>query len=268
LTKSLSSANILSPRRREHHEEEAMGDAFKDRRRIGSRLLRIPVWARVVVLFVVAWPILFLLIRATGLNPSVGPAIVGASFAAGVLIIPAAVIWAAILESVEREELTPEARAWIEREDERAKAEWRAKRRKQWADAAKGLGALALLVGTVGVLLVGAFKACEWGEDRYEAWDRGKEMEGCKANLQADLVELLGTARDPTTTKCVGEPTKANCFYQALDDGVYKIHAVVGDCSRRYIETGIREKALKSDADRGRFRVQGDAFLAAIKDAK
>ena len=245
-----------------------MRDASTDRRGIASRLLRIPVWARLAVLFVVAWPLLFVLIRAAKLDPSVGPAIVGAAMAAGVLIIPAAMIWALILESVEREELTPEARAWIERGIESAKTEWRAKRRERWGEAAKGLGALALLVGIVGLLLGGAFKACEWGEERYKAWDRGKEIEACKANLQADLAELLGTARDPTVTKCVGAPTKANCFYQSLDDGVYKIHPLVGDCSRRYTETGIREKALESDARRGRFRAQEDAFWAAIKDAK
>ena len=84
----------------------------------------------------------------------------------------------------------------------------------------------------------------------------------CRLNLQGDLNETMGPAKDPTVTRCTGDQRHATCFIKVLESGAYQTRAMTVDCSRRYMDEGILEQARTSPAAEKRWKVQADAFGA------
>lgn len=132
------------------------------------------------------------------------------------------------------------------------------------AQADRRISTAVVALTALGAFIFGLAKACTWTEARYSQWKLDQAMNDCGANLRADLVEYWGLTKDPTVTKCVGQPEKATCFVHWLRGGAYVTEPLVGDCSRRYLETGIRDEAAHSEAVRKRFEVQATSFTNAI----
>jgi len=84
----------------------------------------------------------------------------------------------------------------------------------------------------------------------------------CRLNLQGDLNETMGPAKDPTVTRCTGDQRYATCFIKVLESGAYQTRAMTVDCSRRYMDEGILEQSRTSPVAEKRWKVQADAFGA------
>ena len=90
----------------------------------------------------------------------------------------------------------------------------------------------------------------------------------CKSNLQADLDEFWGPAKDPTVTKCSGRPDEAVCLVQSLYDGTYKTVPFVANCSKRHFEKGIVAQARISPVEKQKFDRQNAEFWKDFRVAE
>lgn len=90
----------------------------------------------------------------------------------------------------------------------------------------------------------------------------------CKSNLQADLDELWGAAKDTTVTKCSGRPVEAVCLVQSLHDGTYKTVPFVANCSKQHFEKGIVARAKSSPVEKQKFDRQIAEFWKDFRVAE
>jgi hypothetical protein len=230
---------------------------------------------RALLLYLVAWPpilVLFLLWMHGPVKEAVMLSILSAAPATLLL----AVIGAKILDYLTSETtpITPEAQAYLDflarqQEDERREKH----KRPPDLDGLKLVASGVLVAGALVVVAVYVWQ--EFGESASKtaqsvatAIVRPFDEYTCKNNLQSDLEEFWGPAKDPTVTKCSGRPEKAICLVKSLHNGIYKTVPFVSNCSKRYFEAGLQAKANASDKERKRWEAQLEEFMQGFQVAE